>query len=67
MNVRIVQDRRAMGAAAATHAAGVIRRAIDHHGKARIVVATGASQLDFLAALTSATGIAQPGDLATVI
>jgi glucosamine-6-phosphate deaminase len=46
-----------MGAAAATHAAGSIRRAIDRSGKARIVVATGASQLDFLAALTSATGI----------
>ena len=57
MNVRIVQDRRAMGAAAATHAAGSIRRAIDRSGKARIVAATGASQLDFLAALTSATGI----------
>ena len=57
MNVRIVPDRRAMGAAAATHAAGSIRRAIDRRGKARIVAATGASQLDFLAALTSATGI----------
>ncbi len=60
MNVRIAQNRRAMGAAAATHAAGSIRRAIDRRGKARIVVATGASQLDFLAALTSATSIDWP-------
>jgi glucosamine-6-phosphate deaminase len=60
VNVRILQDRRAMAAAAATHAAGSIRRAIDGRGKARIVAATGASQLDFLAALTSATGIDWP-------
>jgi glucosamine-6-phosphate deaminase len=60
MNVRIEHDRRAMSAAAATHAAGSLRRAIDRHGKARIVAATGASQLDFLAALTAATGIDWP-------
>jgi len=60
MNVRIQADRRAMSAAAATDAAESIRRAIDRHGKARIVAATGASQLDFLAALTSATGIDWP-------
>jgi len=57
MNVRIEPDRRAMSAAAAAHAAGSIRRAIDRRGKARIVAATGASQLDFLAALTPTTGI----------
>ncbi len=60
MNVHIAHDRRAMSAAAATHAAGSIRRAIDRRGKARIVAATGASQLDFLAALTSTTGIDWP-------
>jgi len=57
MNVRIEPDRRAMSAAAATHAATSIRNAIDRRGKARIVVATGASQLDFLAALTAESGI----------
>ena len=57
MNVRIEHDRRAMSAAAATHAAGSIRGAIDRRGKARIVAATGASQLDFLAALTAESGI----------
>jgi glucosamine-6-phosphate deaminase len=60
MNLKIEADRRRMSAAAATHAAESIRRAIDRHGNARIVAATGASQLDFLAALTSATGIDWP-------
>jgi glucosamine-6-phosphate deaminase len=60
MNVRIEADRRAMSAVAAKHAAGSIRRAIDRRGKARIVAATGASQLDFLAALTATTGIDWP-------
>jgi glucosamine-6-phosphate deaminase len=53
MNVRIEADRRAMSAAAAAHGAASIRSAIDRRGKARIVAATGASQLDFLAALTA--------------
>ena len=57
MNVRIEHDRRAMSAAAATHAAKSIRNAIDRRGTARIVAATGASQLDFLAALTAEPGI----------
>lgn len=46
-----------MSAAAAAHGAESIRNAIDRRGKARIVAATGASQLDFLAALTAAPGI----------
>ena len=53
MNVLIEHDRRAMSAAAATHAAKSIRNAIDQRGTARIVAATGASQLEFLAALTA--------------
>jgi glucosamine-6-phosphate deaminase len=57
MNVRIEPDRRAMSAAAATHAATSIRNAIDRRGKARIVAATGASQLEFLGALTAESGI----------
>jgi len=60
MNVRIEPDRRAMSTAAAAHAAGSIRRAIDRRGKARIVAATGASQLDFLAALTATPGVDWP-------
>ena len=57
MKVRIEGDRQAMSTAAANHAARSIRDAISRRGKARIVAATGASQLDFLAALTALPGI----------
>ena len=57
MKVRIEADRRAMSAAAAAHAAGTIRHAISDHGTARVIAATGASQIDFLAALTATSGI----------
>lgn len=57
MKVRIERDRLTMSAAAAAHAAASIRGAIAAKGKARIVVATGASQLDFLRALTATPGI----------
>jgi len=42
-----------MSAAAAQHAATSVRGTINELGRARIVAATGASQLDFLQALTS--------------
>jgi glucosamine-6-phosphate deaminase len=57
MKIRLEKDRRAMSAAAAAHAAGSIRAVLDRRGKARIVAATGASQLDFLGALTETPGI----------
>lgn len=57
MRVRIERDRGAMSVAAAEHAATSIRSTIDRRGKARIVAATGASQLEFLRALTAAPGI----------
>lgn len=57
MKVRIEPDRGAMSAAAAAHGAESIRNAINRRGKARIVAATGASQLDFLAALTAQPGV----------
>jgi glucosamine-6-phosphate deaminase len=53
VHLRLFASRRAMGAAAAAHAASAVNRAIDAHGTARIIVATGASQFDFLDALTS--------------
>jgi glucosamine-6-phosphate deaminase len=53
MQIRIARDRAAMSAAAAEHAAASIRGTIERRGKARIVVATGASQLEFLNALTA--------------
>jgi glucosamine-6-phosphate deaminase len=48
---RVFEDKAALGAAAAEQASAVVRRAIDHRGRARIIVATGNSQLDFLDAL----------------
>jgi glucosamine-6-phosphate deaminase len=42
-----------MAQAAAAQAAAAIRRAIDSHGRARIIVATGASQFEFLEDLTA--------------
>jgi glucosamine-6-phosphate deaminase len=42
-----------MAEAASAHAAAAIRRAIDSRGRARIIVATGASQFEFLEELTA--------------
>jgi glucosamine-6-phosphate deaminase len=49
-----------MSRAAARHAASSLRAAIDARGNARLIAATGASQLDFLDALTAAPGIDWP-------
>ena len=57
MKVRIEADRRAASAAAAAHGADIIRRAISGQGKARVIAATGASQIDFLGALTATPDI----------
>jgi glucosamine-6-phosphate deaminase len=60
MKLRLEADRRAMSTAAAQHAAASLRRVIGQSGKARVVAATGASQLDFLDALTALSGIDWP-------
>ncbi len=57
MKLQLEADRGAMSAAAARHAAASLRRIIDQSGKARIVAATGASQLEFLQELTSSKGV----------
>src|SRR5256885_16983519 len=57
MEVKTYADRLTMSRAAARHAAQAIRDAIAVRGMARIVAATGASQFDFLDALTSAPRI----------
>ena len=57
MHIKTYTDRLTMSRAAARHAADVLRSAIDAKGRARIVAATGASQFDFLEALTAAGGI----------
>jgi len=49
-----------LGNAAADQAAAAMRRAILDHGYARIIAATGASQLDFLDALTASRNIDWP-------
>lgn len=51
LSVRVFSSTVAMAEAAAVHAATRIREAIAEKGTARILAATGASQLDFLAAL----------------
>jgi glucosamine-6-phosphate deaminase len=53
MKITIGRDRAAMSAAAAQHAAASLRDAIERRGKVRLVAATGASQLEFLEALTA--------------
>lgn len=57
MIVKVFEDKRALGRAAAEQAAMALRGAILERGLARIVVATGASQLGFLEALTGREGI----------
>jgi glucosamine-6-phosphate deaminase len=54
MRVKTYVDRLTMSRAAATHAASLLREALAARGQARIVAATGASQFDFLDALTAA-------------
>ncbi len=57
MQIRTYVNRSVMSRAAARHAAGALRDALAERGVARLIAATGASQLDFLEALTSAPGI----------
>jgi glucosamine-6-phosphate deaminase len=57
MQIKTYVDRSTMSTAAARHAAQALRAAIAAGGGARIVAATGASQFDFLEALTAAPGI----------
>lgn len=60
MLLRVFNDRIVLGQAAAEQASAAIRRAIAERGQARIIAATAASQLEFLDALTKASGIAWP-------
>jgi len=52
MMVRVFDDKKLLGEAAAEQASQAIRRAIGEQGMARIIAATGMSQVDFLDALT---------------
>jgi glucosamine-6-phosphate deaminase len=57
MLLKVFPDKISLSEAAAEHAGNAIRFAIAQHGHARIVVATGASQMAFLEALTRLAGI----------
>lgn len=52
MNIKILENSKELGEAAAKHAADVINKNIKEKGYARILVATGGSQFDFFQALT---------------
>ena len=60
MILKTFNDKRVLGAKAAEQAANTIRRAIQQRGNARIIAATGASQFEFLEALTALSGIDWP-------
>jgi glucosamine-6-phosphate deaminase len=57
LQIKILDDKKALGQAAAEHAAKSLRAALRENGGARIVAATGASQFEFLDSLTSAANI----------
>lgn len=52
LTVRVFGDKLSLAKAAADRASTIIRSAIHENGQARIIAATGTSQLDFLDALT---------------
>lgn len=57
IKIKIFPDKPSLGRAAADHATRSLRRILAEQPGARIVAATGASQFEFLDALTSAPGI----------
>jgi glucosamine-6-phosphate deaminase len=58
MIVRVYRTKEEMGDAAAAHGASLLREVIARQGLANIVVATGASQFEMLAALVKEPRIA---------
>ena len=61
MVIKIYEDKASLGRAAAEQAATSLRSAIKGRGGARIIAATGASQFEFLDALTAMPNIEWPG------
>jgi len=57
MIVKVFSNPKALGNAAAERARTIIKQAIGDHGRARIIFATGTSQLGFLKALVGLPGI----------
>jgi|SRR5215467_13187912 len=60
MFIKIYDDKFSLGRAAAEQAAISLQNAIQNSGRARIIAATGASQFEFLDALTAMPGINWP-------
>jgi glucosamine-6-phosphate deaminase len=58
LKVRVLADEKSLGLEAAARAAESLRQTLQQQGSARIIAATGASQFEFLHALTSSPGIA---------
>ncbi len=57
MILKVFEDKSSLARAAAMQAAATIRAAIAERGVARVIAATGASQFEFLEALTAMPGI----------
>ena len=57
MDVRVFETKAEMGQAAALDAAAILREVIARKGIAHVIAATGASQFEFLDALTATAGI----------
>ena len=57
MHILIHEDRKSLGRAAAAQAAAAIQRSIRERGKARVIAASAASQIEFLEELTATPGI----------
>jgi glucosamine-6-phosphate deaminase len=57
MDVRVFETKAEMGQAAALDAAALLRDTIARKGEAHVIAATGASQFEFLDALTATPGI----------
>lgn len=57
MKIQVFEDKLMLGRAAARRAADLIARAITCQGQARILVATGSSQIEFLDALVNESGL----------
>lgn len=57
MIIKVFDDKKSLAQAAAAQAANAIRTAISARNRARVVAASAASQIDFLAALTAISGI----------
>jgi glucosamine-6-phosphate deaminase len=58
MEIRIFDSKAELGRAAAQRAVAAIGEAIADSGQARVIAATGASQFEFLEALTASPGVA---------